>query len=122
MTTHVPYEPPAQPGAYPTSPPWASPSPAPPQQQPPAPWGAAPDQHGRLMVPYPEEMVLADRPPPPSWVPVVFLADVPAPDQKVTGTPSRTSCQFFTKKSAGSIWPLACAQSISSWRISCCAL
>ena len=42
-------------------------------------------------------------------------------DQK-TGTPSRTSRQFGTKKSAGSITPLACAQSISSWRISCCCV
>lgn len=39
-----------------------------------------------------------------------------------TGTPSRTSRQFGWKKSPGSIVPRACAQSMSSWRISCCAL
>ena len=44
------------------------------------------------------------------------------PGQPKTGTPARTSRQFGTKKSAGSIAPLACAQSISSWRISCWAL
>ena len=70
MTTQAPYEPPAQSGAYPTSPPWVPP-PAPPP--PAAPWGAVPHQHGRLMVPYPEEMFHADRPTPPSWIPVVFL-------------------------------------------------
>lgn len=48
-------------------------------------------------------------------------ASLPSTGQK-TGTPSRTSFQFGTKKSAGSMVPLACAQSISSWRISCCAL
>ena len=67
MTTQAPNE---QPGAYPTAPPWAPPRPAP---QPTAPWGAVPQQHGRLMVPYPEEMFHADRPVPPSWIPVVLL-------------------------------------------------
>ena len=42
-------------------------------------------------------------------------------DQK-TGTPSRTSRQLGVKKSAGSIAPFACAQSMSSCRISCCWL
>ena len=74
MTTHLPYPQPATPPAYPTAPPWATPAAATPQ--PPAPGAATPygapyPQHGQLLVPYPEEMVNAARPRPPSWWPVV---------------------------------------------------
>jgi hypothetical protein len=75
MTTQVPYpqHPPAP--AYPTAPPWATttpPDPAPP----PAPdgltpWGAPYQEHGQLLVPFPEEMQNASRAEPPSWWPVV---------------------------------------------------
>lgn len=67
MTTQSPH------GSYPTSPPWAQQQ----QQQPPpppaAPWGPeAWSTHGRLLVPYPEEIARANRSKPPSWVPVVI--------------------------------------------------
>lgn len=68
MTAPPPHD---QYGSYPTAPPWA-PSP-PPAAHPAAPWGPeAWNGHGRLLVPYPEEMALANRPKPPSWVPVVI--------------------------------------------------
>jgi hypothetical protein len=86
MTTHIPYgpdtaaaqqsphHPPAT--AYPTAPPWANPQPAVPDEPPPAngpvtPWGAPYTEHGKLLVPFPEEMHNAARPRPPSWWPVV---------------------------------------------------
>ena len=77
MTTHLPYpqhqqQPPAP--AYPTAPPWAAPPVSEPQQPAPGaitPYGAPYTQHGQLLVPYPEEMVNAARPQPPSWWPVV---------------------------------------------------
>ena len=63
MTNQPPY------GSYSTSPPWAPPPP--PAAPPDAPWGpAAWNGHGGLLVPYPEEMALANRPEPPSWIPV----------------------------------------------------
>ncbi|HEY0002947.1 MAG TPA: hypothetical protein VGB74_21005 [Actinoplanes sp.] len=76
MTTQTPYEPP-QHGAYPTSPPWVTP-PDPPQQPPQLPgppWGDMQytNQHGQLMVPYPEKMRNAVGPKPPPWYPVVLF-------------------------------------------------
>ena len=69
MTTHTPFEPPH--GSYPTSPPWAPPDPPAPETPT---WAGVPyTPHGRLMVPYPEEMFNASRPQPPSWVPVVLF-------------------------------------------------
>nr|WP_296067673.1 hypothetical protein [uncultured Actinoplanes sp.] len=58
MTTQLPH------GSYPTAPPWAPPPPEPPPPYRP---------YGGLMVPFPEEMINAARPEPPSWVPVVLF-------------------------------------------------
>lgn len=55
---------------YPTSPPWAVPSPAPAQPEPQA---GATLPHGGLMVPYPELMHAAGRPSAPSVLPVVLF-------------------------------------------------
>ncbi|HET6531585.1 MAG TPA: hypothetical protein VFH03_13390 [Actinoplanes sp.] len=82
MTTQVPYPQPQHPPApaYPTAPPWATATPADPALPPPAeeavpdgltPWGAPYEEHGQLLVPYPEEMHRAARAEPPSWWPVV---------------------------------------------------
>ena len=64
------YPAPGRPAAvspYPTAPPWAAPPAAPAAYQP-----APTYQYGQLLVPYPEEMINAARPKPPSWVPVVI--------------------------------------------------
>ena len=65
MTTETPFG-----AVYPTSPPWATPPAAP--EPPPVPDRGPHTSHGRLLVPYPEEMARAARSEPPSWVPVVF--------------------------------------------------
>ncbi|MGX6601868.1 hypothetical protein ACWKSP_07000 [Micromonosporaceae bacterium Da 78-11] len=60
---------------YPTAPPWA-PAEEPPQPAA-APWAGAPyTEHGRLMVPFPNEMINAAREAPPSWWPVVLTTFV----------------------------------------------
>jgi len=86
MTTEIPYQqhPPAP--AYSTAPPWATPPATPPdpaaQPDPTAPapaygtvtpWGAPYQEHGQLLVPYPEEMHTAARAEPPAWWPVVVI-------------------------------------------------
>ncbi len=76
MTTHSPHPQHQPTSAYPTAPPWAAPAPSAPPQGAPVhdritPYGAPYPQHGQLLVPYPEEMVNAARPQPPSWWPVV---------------------------------------------------
>jgi hypothetical protein len=77
MTTQVPYPQPQHPPApaYPTAPPWATAAPPDPAPPPAAegltPWGAPYQEHGQLLVPFPEEMQNASRAEPPSWWPVV---------------------------------------------------
>jgi hypothetical protein len=61
VTTQLPH------GSYPTAPPWAPAPPVPPPVPPPY------RPYGGLMVPFPEEMINASRPKPPSWVPVVLF-------------------------------------------------
>jgi hypothetical protein len=96
MTTQVPYGPPGTtqpqpphappqppPSAYPTAPPWATPAANVPMpdaaHEPPATYGAASpygspyQEHGQLLVAFPEEMKNAGRPTPPSWWPIVPL-------------------------------------------------
>jgi hypothetical protein len=66
MTTQAPHTPDTAappPPSYPTTPPWATPPAA--QAYPPY------VPHGQLLVRYPEEMLNAARPAPPSWWPVV---------------------------------------------------
>jgi hypothetical protein len=72
MTTEVPQYPAT---TYPTSPPWAT---APAESAEPAygavaPYGTPLPQHGRLLVPYPEEMHNVARPKPPAVWPVALL-------------------------------------------------
>jgi hypothetical protein len=77
MTTQIPYEPgPAQPmPEYPASPPWAPPEPPPETATENPSWGGAPaTRHGQLMVPYPELMHGAERPDPPTWLPVALVS------------------------------------------------
>jgi len=82
MTTHAPYGPdaaatpeyPQHPptSEYPTAPPWASPpAPEPVAYGAVTPYGAPYQQHGQLLVPFPEEMHNASRPKPPPWWPVL---------------------------------------------------
>lgn len=72
MTPHEPYPQHPPSSAYPTAPPWA---PAPREGSPAHdtinPYEAPCPPHGELLVRYPEEMVNAARPRPPSWWPVV---------------------------------------------------
>jgi hypothetical protein len=78
MTTQVPYDV-AQP-QYPTAPPWATPPPPAAAPEPVAPVYGGGTPHGRLLVPYPEEMSRAGRAKPPAlWpiAPLTFLFAVP---------------------------------------------
>jgi hypothetical protein len=83
MTTQIPYQ-----QQYPTAPPWANPpaaepDPAAQDQAAPSeavapgygavtPWGAPYQEHGQLLVPFPEEMHTAARAEPPAWWPVLI--------------------------------------------------
>ena len=71
-----------------------------------------------------QEARLTDRPAPETGRPAVRCqgSALLSPAQGTSGTPPAVRRQLGTKKSAGSITPLAAAQSIRSWRISFCWL